>query len=304
MKKQILLVESHRYKKWPAWLVILLTCLMVEAFLYGGSFLGGIIIGILMLPFLLMNVGSANETLEVVNLLHLQLGIFAFPALVNFAWVKWYEKRPIASLGLSKKKWFLELVKGWGVGMLVFGLAFLLTYLLGGVELKKVDFSAETIFFVLSTIPFWFIQGGTEELLTRGWLLPIINKRSNLAIAIAISSSLFGLMHLSNANVTFLSILSIILSGVFMALYMLKTDNLWGVAGLHGAWNFTQGNIFGVAVSGSTTGPSLFQFISRANAADWISGGAFGTEGSLLASLVLLVGIFYLVWRLKKEKFI
>ena len=89
-----------------------------------------------------------------------------------------------------------------------------------------------------------------------------------------------------------------------MALYMLKTDNLWGVAGLHGAWNFTQGNIFGVAVSGSTTGPSLFQFISRANAADWISGGAFGTEGSLLASLVLLVGIFYLVWRLKKEKFI
>ena len=155
---------------------------------------------------------------------------------------------------------------------------------------------------IASTIPFWFIQGGTEELLTRGWLLPIINKRSNLAIAIAVSSSLFGLMHLANAHVTFLSILSIILSGVFMALYMLKTDNLWGVAGLHGAWNFTQGNIYGLAVSGKSTGFSFFRFAAKPESADWISGGAFGTEGSLFASLVLLAGILFLAWQLKKEK--
>ena len=186
--------------------------------------------------------------------------------------------------------------------MLIFSLALLLSYLFGGLELHSLDFSAGTILYVLSTIPFWFIQGGTEELLTRGWLLPIINKRSNLAIAIAVSSSLFGLMHLANAHVTFLSILSIILSGVFMALYMLKTDNLWGVAGLHGAWNFTQGNIYGLAVSGSSTGLSFFRFGAKPDAADWISGGAFGTEGSLFASLVLLLGILFLAWQLKKEK--
>ena len=302
MKKRILELETTRYNKWPAWLMIILACLLVEVFFFGGTFLGGIVLGILILPFLIMDTGGLGGAMAILSSLHLELAIFILPALANFAWVKWFEKRPISSLGFFKKKWFLEIVKGWGVGMLIFSLAFLMSYLFGGLELHSLDFSAGTILYVLSTIPFWFIQGGTEELLTRGWLLPIINKRSNLAIAIAVSSSLFGLMHLANAHVTFLSILSIILSGVFMALYMLKTDNLWGVAGLHGAWNFTQGNIYGLAVSGKSTGFSFFRFAAKPESADWISGGAFGTEGSLFASLVLLAGILYLAWQLKKEK--
>ena len=302
MKKRILELETTRYNKWPAWLMIILACLLVEVFFFGGTFLGGIVLGILILPFLIMDTGGLCGAMAILSSLHLELAIFILPALANFAWVKWFEKRPISSLGFFKKKWFLEIVKGWGVGMLIFSLAFLMSYLFGGLELHSLDFSAGTILYVLSTIPFWFIQGGTEELLTRGWLLPIINKRSNLAIAIAVSSSLFGLMHLANAHVTFLSILSIILSGVFMALYMLKTDNLWGVAGLHGAWNFTQGNIYGLAVSGKSTGFSFFRFAAKPESADWISGGAFGTEGSLFASLVLLAGILYLAWQLKKEK--
>ena len=302
MKKRILELETTRYNKWPAWLMIILACLLVEVFFFGGTFLGGIVLGILILPFLIVDTGGLGGAMAILSSLHLELAIFILPALANFAWVKWFEKRPISSLGFFKKKWFLEIVKGWGVGMLIFSLAFLMSYLFGGLELHSLDFSAGTILYVLSTIPFWFIQGGTEELLTRGWLLPIINKRSNLAIAIAVSSSLFGLMHLANAHVTFLSILSIILSGVFMALYMLKTDNLWGVAGLHGAWNFTQGNIYGLAVSGKSTGFSFFRFAAKPESADWISGGAFGTEGSLFASIVLLAGILYLAWQLKKEK--
>ena len=302
MKKRILELETTRYNKWPAWLMIILACLLVEVFFFGGTFLGGIVLGILILPFLIMDTGGLGGAMAILSSLHLELAIFILPALANFAWVKWFEKRPISSLGFFKKKWFLEIVKGWGVGMLIFSLAFLMCYLFGGLELHSLDFSAGTILYVLSTIPFWFIQGGTEELLTRGWLLPIINKRSNLVIAIAVSSSLFGLMHLANAHVTFLSILSIILSGVFMALYMLKTDNLWGVAGLHGAWNFTQGNIYGLAVSGKSTGFSFFRFAAKPESADWISGGAFGTEGSLFASIVLLAGILYLAWQLKKEK--
>ena len=268
MKKRILELETTRYNKWPAWLMIILACLLVEVFFFGGTFLGGIVLGILILPFLIMDTGGLGGAMAILSSLHLELAIFILPALANFAWVKWFEKRPISSLGFFKKKWFLEIVKGWGVGMLIFSLAFLMSYLFGGLELHSLDFSAGTILYVLSTIPFWFIQGGTEELLTRGWLLPIINKRSNLAIAIAVSSSLFGLMHLANAHVTFLSILSIILSGVFMALYMLKTDNLWGVAGLHGAWNFTQGNIYGLAVSGKSTGFSFFRFAAKAWLAD------------------------------------
>lgn len=301
MEKRILAHTTTRYEKLPAWLMIILACLMVEVFFFGGTMIGGIVLVIFSMPFVIANLNNLDVVLQVFTHLYVQLGIFAFVALTLFAWVKWYEKRPILSLGFFKTNVLLEILKGWGVGMLIFSFAFGLSYLFGGLAFNRVDFSGGNLLFVLSTIPFWFIQGGTEELLTRAWLLPIINKRSNLAIAIGISSSLFGVMHLANNHVTVLSILSIILSGVFMALYMLKTDNIWGVAGLHGAWNFTQGNIFGVAVSGTTTGSSLLSFDIKPDAADWISGGAFGTEGSLMASIALLLGIAYLGYQLKKE---
>ncbi|MGT2948103.1 CPBP family intramembrane glutamic endopeptidase [Streptococcus devriesei] len=300
MQKRILEAPTLFYQKLPNWLFIILACIMVYLFVFLGSFVGGAMLSLPIMVLYLINPTGFSLTVAFSSL-YFQLSLFFFVALLVFAWVKWAEKRPISSLGLFRENWIKDIVKGWGVGMLVFSAAFLLTYLFGGVELRSVNFSTAAVLSVLSTIPFWFIQGGTEELLTRGWLLPLINKRSNLAAAVGISSSLFGLMHLANSHVTVFSILSIILSGVFMALYMLKTDNLWGVAGLHGAWNFTQGNLYGVAVSGQGAGTSLFHFASKAGAADWISGGAFGTEGSLLTSLVLLAAIVILTLLLKKE---
>ncbi len=49
-----------------------------------------------------------------------------------------------------------------------------------------------------------------------------------------------------------------------MALYLLKTDTVWGVAGIHGAWNFAQGNLFGILVSGQPSGTSLMTFYHKA----------------------------------------
>lgn len=81
-----------------------------------------------------------------------------------------------------------------------------------------------------------------------------------------------------------------------MALYLLKTDTVWGVAGIHGAWNFAQGNLFGILVSGQPSGTSLMTFLPQGN-----PGGSFGIEGSIMTSLVLLLLIVYLANKLKKE---
>ena len=75
------------------------------------------------------------------------------------------------------------------------------------------------------------------------------------------------------------------------------------VAALHGAWNFAQGNIVGVAVSGQNAGGSLLHFQARSGLPDWLSGGAFGLEGNIVTCLVLLVGIIILRLQLKKENF-
>lgn len=304
MKKKILIAPTSFYDVLPSWLFVLLACLMVDLFFFTGSAIAGLVFGSLAwLIGLVLDISLSGMT-AIFNSLHVQLLCFGVVAAGLMIWVKFVEKRPISSLGFFKMKGGVlkEIAKGWLVGTVLFSVAVLFSYLFGGVTFVGVDFSLASLCFILTLAPLWFVQGGTEELLTRGWLLPLVNRRCNLAVAVGVSSFLFGLMHLGNAHVTFLSMLDLILSGILMALYMLKTDNIWGVAALHGAWNFTQGNLYGIAVSGQTAGKSLLHFAVNPQSPDWLSGGAFGTEGSLMACLVECAGIAYLLWALKKEE--
>ena len=291
--------------------MIMLSCFIAFGYVLIGGFLAGIAVGIplfIVFAFLMLNGNIQLQDVNTISFnlfstLYFQLGVFVFIALVIFFWVKVVEKRPIRTLGFFKGHIWLNLLKGWGLGTLLLLVSFLGTYLLGGLEFVKVDFSQKTLLYILSLIPFWFIQGGTEELVTRGWLLQTVTNKLNLSWGIAISSSFFSILHLGNQGVTALSLISIVLVGVLMALYMLKTDNIWGVAALHGAWNFAQGNLVGVAVSGQNAGGSLLHFQARSGVPDWLSGGAFGLEGNLVTCLVLLVGIVILRLQLKKENF-
>lgn len=138
-------------------------------------------------------------------------------------------------------------------------------------------------------------------MVTRGWLFPTVTAKSNILVGILISAGLFGALHLLNPGVTLLSIINIILDGIFACFYMLKTDNMWGLAGIHGAWNFVQGNIYGIQVSGQGAEASVFAYNTKSSV-DWLSGGAFGAEGSIFTSLVLILSIAYLYWSLKKEE--
>jgi len=311
MKKRMLEKYTSRYDKVPSWLMIMLSCFIAFGYVLVGGFLSGIVVGIpmaIVLSFLVLNGNIQFQDINTISYkmfsnMYFQLGTFALTALAIFFWVKVVEKRPIRTLGFFKGHIWFNLLKGWGFGTLLLLVSFLGTYLLGGLEFVKVDFSQKTLLYILSLIPFWFIQGGTEELVTRGWLLQTVTNRLNLSWGIAISSSLFSMLHLGNQGVTALSLISIVLVGVLMALYMLKTDNIWGVAALHGAWNFAQGNLVGVSVSGQNAGGSLLHFQARSGVPDWLSGGAFGLEGNIVTCVVLVVGIIILRLQLKKENF-
>lgn len=87
-----------------------------------------------------------------------------------------------------------------------------------------------------------------------------------------------------------------------MAIYMLKTDNIWGVASLHGAWNFTQGNLVGVAVSGQNAGDSLLRFHTKSGVPGLdYQVEPLGLEGNIITCIVLLIGIVILRLQLKKK---
>ena len=236
-------------------------------------------------------------------ILYYELFSFVFILLLFIFWVKVIEKNSLSSLGFVKKNWLKYL--GWGILLSLLQMGVIaLVYQVGGIGTFELnELSLEPILFILGLFPFWLLQGGTEEVATRGWLLTRIAARTNLPLAIAISSSLFGILHLGNAGVTVLSVLNIVLDGVLAGLLFIYTDSIWLVVAQHGTWNYVQGNLLGFQVSGTGADASIFSF-TMGSGTDWLTGGEFGAEGSIITTIVLLLSLV-IVYRLgeRKEKF-
>lgn len=233
-------------------------------------------------------------------ILYYELFSFVFILLLFIFWVKVIEKNSLSTLGFVKKNWLKYL--GWGILISLLQMGVIaLVYQVGGIGTFELnELSSEPILFILGLFPFWLLQGGTEEVATRGWLLTRIAARTNLPLAIAISSSLFGILHMGNAGVTFLSVLNIILDGVLAGLLFIYTDSIWLVVAQHGTWNYVQGNLLGFQVSGTGADASIFSF-TMGDGPDWLTGGEFGAEGSIITTLVLLLSVV-MVYRLGERR--
>ena len=223
-------------------------------------------------------------------ILYYELFSFVFILLLFIFWVKVIEKNSLSTLGFVKKNLLKYL--GWGILLSLLQMGVIaLVYQMGGIGTFELnELSLEPILFILGLFPFWLLQGGTEEVATRGWLLTRIAARTNLPLAIGISSSLFGILHMGNAGVTFLSVLNIILDGVLAALLFIYSDSIWLVVAQHGTWNYVQGNLLGFQVSGTGADASIFSF-TMGSGPDWLTGGEFGAEGSIITTLVLLLSV-------------
>ena len=135
----------------------------------------------------------------------------------------------------------------------------------------------------------WVVQGAGEEVVTRGWMLPVLGARTRPWIGIVVVSLFFSLLHGLNPNLSALAMVNLALFGLFAAFYALREGSLWGICALHSVWNWIQGNVFGFEVSGTNAGGgTLFKFVETGP--DWFTGGAFGPEGGLAVSLMLQIG--------------
>jgi CAAX protease family protein len=145
--------------------------------------------------------------------------------------------------------------------------------------------------------------GVIEELLFRGVIFRIIEASLGTWIALVISAALFGLVHLGNPNATWLAAAAISLeAGIMLAAAYVLTRRLWLPIGIHAAWNFTQGGIFSVAVSGGKTDGLLVATLSGPS---WLSGGEFGAEASVIAILLCTaLGAYLLVLAARRGNFV
>lgn len=142
------------------------------------------------------------------------------------------------------------------------------------------------------------IQAGVvEELMMRAVLLRLLWRAFGPWAAFALSSAVFGFSHLGNPNATVFAAICIALeAGVMLGAFYALTGRIWVSIGTHMAWNFTQGYLFGTAVSGTALGPAIAQSSPNAAVAEWLTGGAFGPEASLPGLLVCLAVGLVVVW--------
>ena len=310
MKKGKMFQDIKTNTPWPVLISILFYVLLAFLFIEGGLWIGSELVGpfSLVIGFLVDFFSPGNGTVSIQEFfyhyfLYYELFSFVIILFLFIFWVKVIEKNALSSLGFVKRNWLKYL--GWGImfSLVQMGVIALVYQLSGIGSFELNELSLEPILFILGLFPFWLLQGGTEEVATRGWLLTRIAARSNLPLAIAISSSLFGFLHLGNSGVTFLSVLNIVLDGVLAGLLLVYTDSIWLVVAQHGTWNYVQGNLLGFQVSGTGADASIFSF-TMWSGPDWLTGGAFGAEGSIITTLVLLVSLV-IVYRLgeRKEKF-
>ncbi|HFH9837725.1 TPA: CPBP family intramembrane glutamic endopeptidase [Streptococcus suis] len=285
--------------KWQNWLYAIVVIVLIYLFIEVGRWIGQLVVlfGMSTIPSHIIQFLFYN-----LDPLFVQLIVFLFIAIILFIWVKFIEKRPIRDLGLYRKKAFVQLLLGWLIGVAMISTVVGLQLVTKSLQISLVVFTSASFINLLGMAPFWFIQSGTEELLTRGWLFPTVSRKTNLLIGTAVSSLLFSMLHIQNPSISWISLVNIGLFGLLASLYVLVTDNIWGISALHAAWNCFQGNFYGLSISGIQPAYSLF-YLSPTNKPDYLTGGLFGPEGSIYSSLVMIVVIILLsiiLWR-KKE---
>ncbi|MFN3386076.1 MAG: lysostaphin resistance A-like protein [Candidatus Thermochlorobacter sp.] len=219
----------------------------------------------------------------------------SFGALIAFVWlwIRHYEKRSFFTLGFEQHQVLWQYARGFLIGLLAFSANVGLMAIFGYVSIEESDLSRvglSALAGVLLILPGWLVQGAAEEVLTRGWMLPVLSARYRPWLGILLSSLFFALMHGINPNVDLLALFNLLLYGVFAALYVLREASLWGICAFHSAWNWAQGNLFGLAVSGQNTGVGTLLDLMETGP-DWFTGGAFGPEGGIASTLVLLLSI-------------
>lgn len=193
--------------------------------------------------------------------------------------VRLLERRPARELAPRP----LLAAGGIILGLALFASVFGLLDLIGVARWQGVS----TRFDVIPALVVSVLAAVGEELAFRGGLFRILEESFGTTTALAISAALFGLLHALNPGATIVSTTAIALeAGVLLAAAYALTRNLWFPIGMHLGWNFTEGGIFGVSVSGGTASQGIFSVSLSGHTL--LTGGKFGPEASLIAIAVCL----------------
>ena len=224
--------------------------------------------------------------------------IGAVAALYAFKkYLSWYAEDG-ERLSFGSKMWMMGI--GWAVSVVNFLAIIVCLFLCGYYRIVTVEFDVAS---QLSWLSLFLLVGVVEEVVFRGILFRLITDKWNIAVGLTTSSLLFGLAHLGNPGATLWAALAIALaSGWLFGMAYAYHQTIWVPIGMHWAWNYLEGGVFGCAVSGTPLDyrPLITPGISGS---DILTGGAFGPEASIICvALGIVLSIVYTVLYIKKKE--
>jgi membrane protease YdiL (CAAX protease family) len=234
------------------------------------------------------------------------LGIGACLLMIATVWLasRLLDRRPLADFGLRiDRAWASDCCFGLALGLLMMVGVFAAAALAGWVTVRAVAVSSAATGLYQGFLEFVLVAV-SEELLSRGYQLRNvaeglrgrhIGPRAALATGVIISAAIFAVLHLPDRETSALSVVNTFLAGVLLGVAFVYTGRLGLPVGIHVTWNFAQGPVFGFPISGNCPRAALLT-IADHGPAEW-TGGAYGPEAGLLATIAFLVALaLTLVW--------
>lgn len=221
-----------------------------------------------------------------------RVGILLVAVTAYWLYVRWHEKRKATELRLQP----LRLMLGGIGGAAMVGLPIAVLFAAGAYELVLFRGFSPALLGVAGVIG---IAAVLEELIYRCLLFRVLERAWGTGVALAVQAVVFALMHLGNvenggAGDVMAMLVSVTLLGLLWAGLFVLTRNLWVVAAHHAAWNFTI-LLSGLPLSGMEDWRALAPIESRYAGPDWLTGGMFGPESSLLVMVSVAVAALLLL---------
>lgn len=201
------------------------------------------------------------------------------------------DRRSFRTLGLwFYRGWGREFASGAALGAALMGSVVLALAAAGAVTYHA--FVPEQLTGVLTWMLILLLAAAWEEIAFRGYGMQRLIEAVGEPGGVLAFSGLFALVHMENPGVSALSSVNTFLAGLLLSLAYLKTRALWLPIALHWSWNFLQGQIFSLPISGFQFAPRLLR--SEVSGPLWLTGGSYGPEGSIVLTVVCVLAILWL----------
>ena len=249
------------------------------------------VIFLLLISFILNSLGVKDK-----------YGISVFVAFLVaiYTMLKMIDKKGFNYLGLkSIKESYTELVIGLLAGAFFIVINVIILRFLGFLSFSSNILNPNISISLIEGLLLFIIVAFAEELLFRGYIIMSLQQMGKWWLSILISAVIFALTHGAlNDNVSFLAIINLLLGGILLGYMYIKTKSIYMPIGFHITWNYFQGYVFGIQVSGREVGDAMYLIEVKNH---FMTGGSFGLEGGLGNTIVVILSIMFVFLYCKKK---